>query len=183
VNFLTNLAHAEEATTTAANKDIFTALGIDWRLLILQIVAFLILVWLLGKFVYPWLMKSVDERQKNIEEAAKAAKVAQESAADSQQETAKLLAEARKESAEIVATAKLEAAEIASSSEAKAKSTAEKIVADAHDQTLKDIDRTRRELHDETLELIAFATEKIVRKKMDSKADEALIADVLKEAK
>ena len=178
MNFLTNFAETAEA-----NEDIFAALGIDWRLLILQIVAFLILVVLLGKFVYPWLMKSVDERQANIEEAAKAAKKAQESAADSEAETAALLAEARKESAEIVATAKLEAAEIAGTSEAKAKSTAEKIVADAHAQISKDIDKARRELHDETLELIALATEKIVRKKLDSKADEALIADVLKEAK
>ena len=178
MNFLTNFAETAEA-----NEDIFAALGIDWRLLILQIVAFLILVVLLGKFVYPWLMKSVDERQANIEEAAKAAKKAQESAADSEAETAALLAEARKESTEIVATAKLEAAEIASMSEAKAKSTAEKIVADAHAQISKDIDKARRELHDETLELIALATEKIVRKKLDSKADEALIADVLKEAK
>ena len=182
MNFLTTLAHAEEVHEPA-QEDIFTALGIHWELLVLQIVAFLILVWLLGKFVYPWLMKSVDERQKNIEEAAKAAKQAQESAADSEAETAVLLAEARKASAEIVATAKLEAAEIASSSEAKAKSTAEKIVADAHAQISKDIDKARRELHDETLELIAFATEKIVRKKMDSKTDEALIAEVLKEAK
>ena len=86
-----------------AAGDIFTALGIDWKTLILQIVAFLILVWLLGKFVYPWLMKSVDERQKNIEEAAKAAKQAQESAAESEAETAELLATARKEAAEIVA--------------------------------------------------------------------------------
>ena len=178
MNFLTNFAETAEA-----NEDIFAALGIDWRLLILQIVAFLILVVLLGKFVYPWLMKSVDERQANIEEAAKAAKKAQESAADSEAETAALLAQARKESTEIVATAKLEAAEIASASEAKAKSTAEKIVADAHAQISKDIDKARRELHDETLELITLATEKIVRKKLDSKADEALIADVLKEAK
>ena len=178
MNFLTNFAETAEA-----NEDIFAALGIDWRLLILQIVAFIILVWLLGKFVYPWLMKSVDERQKNIDDAAKAAKKAQEFANDSEAETAKLLAEARKESAEIVATAKLEAAEIASTSEAKAKSTAEKIVADAHSQISKDIDKARRELHDETLELIALATEKIVRKKLDSKTDAALITEVLKEAK
>lgn len=178
MNFLTTLAETAEA-----QEDIFTALGIDWRLLILQIVAFLILVWLLGKFVYPLLMKSVDERQKNIEEAAKAAKQAQASAAESEAETAELLAKARKEASEIVATAKLEASEIASASEAKAKSTAEKIVADAHAQIDKDIDRARRELHDQTLELIALATEKIVRKKLDTKADEALIAEVLKEAK
>lgn len=176
MNFLKTFAETAEA-----NEDIFTALGIDWRLLILQIVAFLILVWLLGKFVYPWLMKSVDERQKNIEEAAKAAKKAQESAAESEAETAELLTQARKEAAEIVATAKLEASEISNSSEAKAKATAEKIVADAHAQISKDIDKAKRELHDETLQLIALATEKVVRGTHDKKADEALITKVLKE--
>ena len=33
------------ASTEAASGDIFSALGIDWKTLILQIVAFLILVW------------------------------------------------------------------------------------------------------------------------------------------
>jgi len=178
VNFLTLTAEAAET-----DNDLFSALGIDWRLLILQIVAFLILVWLLGKFVYPWLMKSVDERQKDIDAAAKAAKEAQDSAAASEAETAKLLAQARHEAAEIVATAKLEATEMVSASEAKAKSVAEKIAADAHDRIAKDIDKARRELHDETLELIAYATEKVVRQKLDKKSDEALIADLLKEAK
>lgn len=178
MNFLSTVAETAET-----NSDIFTALGIDWRLLILQIVAFLILVALLGKFVYPLLMKSVDERQKNIEEAAKAAKKAQESAAESQAETADLLAQARKEASQIVNTAKLEAAEISSASEAKAKSSAEKIVADAHARIEKDIDKARRELHDETLALVALATEKIIRTKLDTKADETLIAKVLEEAK
>ena len=178
MSFLSTIA---ESADTKGN--IFTALGIDWRLLILQIVAFLLLVWLLGKFVYPLLMKSVDERQKNIEDAAKAAKEAQKAAAESEVETAELLTQARKEAAEIVATAKVEAAEIASTSEEKARTTAEKIVADAHAQVQKDIEKARRELHDETLELVALATEKIINKKLDKKADEALIADTLKEVR
>lgn len=178
MNFLTTFAETAEP-----QGDIMSALGIDWRLLILQIVAFLILVWLLGKFVYPWLMKSVDERQKNIEDAAKAAKKAHESAVETQAETAELLAEARKEAAGIVETAKLEAADIASTSEARARSTAEKIVADGQAQIEKDIDKARRELHDETLQLIGIATEKVVRKTHDKKADESLIAEALKEAR
>ena len=51
------------AESSSASGNVFIALGIDWRLLILQIIAFLILVWLLAKFVYPWLLKQVDERQ------------------------------------------------------------------------------------------------------------------------
>ena len=178
MNFLSNFAE-----TAQPEGDILTALGIDWRLLIVQIVAFLILVWLLGKFVYPWLMKSVDERQKNIEDAAKLAKKAHDSAVETQAETAAMLAEARKEAANIVETAKLEATTLVSTSETRARTTAEAIVADAHTQMQRDIDKARRELHDETLELIAVATEKVVRGTIDKKADAALIADALKEAR
>lgn len=176
MNFLQTFA----AETATENEDIFSALGIDWRLLILQIVAFIILVWLLGKFVYPYLMKSVDKRQADIEAAANAAKEAQHAAADTQEETARLMAEARKEAADIVATAKLEASEMSATSEEKARTTAEKIVADAHDQLSKDVEAAKRALHDETLDLVALATGKVVGKTLDTKADETLIKESLK---
>lgn len=178
---MTFLSHFAE--TAASNGDVFSALGIDWRLLILQIVAFLILVWLLAKFVYPWLMKSVDERQANIEAAAKAATEAQAAAADSQHETELLLETARKEAADIVATAKLEAADMQSKAEEKAKSAAEKIVADAHVQLSKDVEAAKRALHNETLELVALATEKVIGAAHTSKADQELIAKSVKESR
>lgn len=185
MTFLQTFAETAAAAEAhdAGNGDIFTALGIDWRLLILQIVAFIILVWLLGKFVYPLLMKAVDQRQADIEAAAKAAKEAQSAATETQEETARLLDDAKKQAADIVATAKLEATEMVSNSESKARATAEKIVADAHDQLQKDVEAAKRELHNETLNLVALTTEKVVRKTHDKKADDALIAELLKEAK
>lgn len=179
MNFLHTFA-AE--TTTTGNGDLFNALGIDWKLLLLQIVAFVILVFLLGKFVYPFLMKSVDKRQADIEAAAQAAQEAQAAASDTKEETARIMKQARKEAAEIVSTAKLEASELAATSEAKARSTAEKIVSEAHAQLDKDVAAAKRALHDETLELVAVATGAIVGKKLDAKTDAALISSALKDA-
>jgi len=181
VTFISYLA--ETAATPGASGDLFGALGIDWRLLILQIVAFLILVFLLGKFVYPWLMKQVDERQAAIEAAAKSAIEAQAMASESQEQISELLTEARAQANEIVDTAKLEASQMLSASEERARSTAEKIAADAQASVEKSIENAKRELHDETLELIALATEKVIHTKLDKKADAALIASALKEAK
>lgn len=179
MNFLSQFA-SEEATVS---NDLFTALGIDWRLLILQIVAFLVLVALLGKFVYPWLMKSVDARQDGIEAAAKAAAEAQKAAEANKEAVAELLAQARKEANEIVGTAKLESAEMVSASEQKAKKVAERIAADAHDQLEKDVANARKVLYNDTLELVGLATEKVIAKKLDKKADSELIASVVKAAK
>lgn len=173
--FATTEAHAEK-------KDIFSALGIDWQILIFQIIAFLLLVWLLGKFVYPWLMKSVDERQEAIEESVKAAKAAEEKAETAQDEIAKMLKEARKEAKDIVATAKDEATAMVEASDKKAKTRSEKIVADAHDQIEKDVIAARKALHNDTIELVALATEKVIGKAITDKVDDKVIAAAVKEA-
>lgn len=175
MNFLQTFA----AETATENPGLFGALGIDWRLLLIQVAAFLLLVFLLGKFVYPYLMRAIDKRQADMEAAAEAAQQAQTAAADTQAETARLMAEARKQAAEIVSTAKLEATEMVAASESKARSTAERIVADAHDQVQKDIDQAKRDLHNETIELVALATGKVLGAKIDATADENLIKDAL----
>lgn len=178
MGYLTQFASTE---TPAGNSDIFSTLGIDWRLLVLQIVAFLILVWLLGKFVYPWLMKSVDERQAKIEESVKAAELAEKKAESAQEEVAKLLKEARVEAKDIVTTAKDEAAAMVAEAEGKAKTRAEKIVKDAHDQLSKDVIAARKALHNDTIELVALATEKIVGKTVNDSIDKKIIAEAVKE--
>ena len=177
MEYITQFAATEEA----ASGDILTTLGIHWELLVFQIIAFLILVWALGKFVYPWLMKSVDERQEAIEASVKAAAAAEEKAAEAQDEIGKLLKEARAEAKEIVATAKDEAAAMVAGSEDKAKKRAEKIVADAHDQLEKDIIAARKALHNDTIELVALATEKVVGKTVNDSVDKKIIAEAVKE--
>ena len=74
------LAQFANAEAPAGNGDVFSALGVDWKMLVFQLVAFVILVWLLGKFVYPSLMKAVDKRQADIESSAKAADTARQQA-------------------------------------------------------------------------------------------------------
>ncbi|NCS82941.1 hypothetical protein GW746_00790, partial [Candidatus Saccharibacteria bacterium] len=91
MTFYTTVAEA-----TSGSGDLLSALGINWQLLIIQIVAFLLLVALLGRFVYPWLMKSVDQRQKDIEDAKNASIEAQRAAQQSQKDGEALLDEARR---------------------------------------------------------------------------------------
>ena len=171
------------ATAEPASGGIFGALGIEWKTLILQIIAFLILVWLLGKFVYPWLMRSVDERHNNIEAAAKAAAEAQAAADNAQVKVAKMLKEAQVGAADIIATAKIESASLLSDSEQKAKKRSEQIVINAQDEIKKEIIAAKKALHNETLELVAMATEKVIGKIITNKADAKLIDESIKEVK
>ncbi len=177
---LTIIASAEAASTDGG---ILGALGIDWTLLGLQIVAFLLLVWLLGKFVYPVFMRIIDEREQKIEASVKAAEVAEKNAEAAQDGIEALLKEARKEAKEIVTTAKDEATAMLEASDAKAKSRADKIVKDAHDQLEKDIVAARKALHNDTIELVAQATEKVLAGVADAKLDRKIVESAVKEAK
>ncbi|MGB4759008.1 MAG: F0F1 ATP synthase subunit B [Candidatus Saccharimonadales bacterium] len=170
------------ATETGEQTGLFEALGIDWRLLVLQIIAFGILVWLLGKFIYPILIKAIDKRDAAIAESLSAAKEAEEKAEASEHEVEKLLKEARSEAATIVDTAHKEANAQVKEAEEKAKKRAEQIVSDAREQLQQDVTKARAALRNETTELVALATEKIIREKVDAKSDKALIERAIKDA-
>lgn len=178
MNTLTQFAEAG-----AGKSDIFSALGIDWKMLVFQIIAFVVLVWLLGKFVYPVLMKTVDKRQEEIEASTKAAEEAKQHASKAEADVEKLLKEARREATDIVSTAKKEAAAAVEKAESKSKTRAERIIAEAHEQLEKDVVAARKALHNETLELVTLATEKVVGKTVNAKVDEGVVSAAVKEAK
>jgi len=172
-------------TTAEAEKSdsLFGALGIDIRLLVLQLIAFSILVWILSKYVYPRLVEAIDKRERAIEESVAAANEAEAKAEKTQKEVEKLFKEARDESAEIVETAHKEATNMVKEAEDKAKKRAEQIVSDARAQLDQDIVKARTTLRNETTELVALATEKIIREKVDVKRDKSLIDAAIKEAR
>lgn len=170
------------ASTEAASGGIFEALGINWQTLIFQILAFLILVFLLGKYVYPVLMKSVDKRQAEIESASEAAVEAEKKAAEAEKNIEKLLATARREAAEIVTTAKDEATALSEASDKKAKARAEHIVQDAREQLEKDVIAARKVLHNDTIDLVTLATEKVIGKTITPALDKKVIASSVKDA-
>jgi len=161
----------------------FEALGIDWKLLVLQTIAFLVLLWFLGKFVYPPLTRMLDKREADIEAGVKAAQAAEKKAEEAGERVEKLLKQARAEASDIVATAKEEAAATVENAGAKAKSRAEHIVAEAHEQIEKDVLAARKALRSETLDLVALATEKVVGKTVTAKVDQSVIANAVKDAK
>jgi F-type H+-transporting ATPase subunit b len=170
------------AATSTASSSVFTALGIDWKMLIFQIVAFVVLVWLLGRYVYPILIKTVDARQAEIEAGSKAAEEAEKKAVEAKESIERLLKQARAEAGDIVSTAKEEATAAIEAAEAKSKVRAEHIITEAHIQLEKDVHAAKVALHNETLSLVALATEKVIGKAVTADVDNKVIAASVKEA-
>jgi F-type H+-transporting ATPase subunit b len=171
------------AATEAPSGDLFSALGIDWQMLIFQGVAFLILVWLLGKFVFPILMKQVDERQSKIAEGTRAAEAAEQKATEAEAKIEAALKKARSEASDIVSTAKDEAVAMVEKAESQAKTRSERIVAEAQEDIAKDVLAARRVLEKETISLVKQAAGLAVSGLADNKLDTALVKKSIEGAK
>lgn len=169
------------ASSGQASPGLLQALGIDGKLLVEQAIAFLILVVILGKFVYPALVKAIDARREQIEAGMKEAKQAEEALVNAEAKVSDLLADARKEADEIIARSHQEATAMVADAEEKAKTRAEQIVADARTQLEADVRKAREALKSETIKLVALATEHVVNEKLDEKKDANLIKGALSE--
>ena len=168
---------------SAPSGDILATLGIDLKLLLFQIVAFLVLVVLLGKFVFPVFIKIVDKRQAAIEESNKAAVDASKHAEKAQHEISELLRAAREEASGIVGTAKDEARDLVLRAEERSKAQAESIVTAAKADIAKEVVAAKKALHNETLALVVLATEKVASKQIAASTDKALIKKALEDIK
>lgn len=169
------------ASTEASSPSLFQALGLDAKLLIEQSIAFLILVAILGKFVYPVLIKAIDARREQIESGMKEAKEAGEALVKAEAKVEEALAAARKDADEIISRSHQDAAAMIAEAEDKARVRAEQIVADARNQLESDVRKARAELKAETIKLVAYATEQVIDQKLDQTKDNGLIQNALKE--
>lgn len=176
MNYLSQFA------ATEAKPDLFSSIGIDWKLLVLQSIAFLILLLFLKKFVYPSLIAMLDKREKLIEESTKAALEAEKNAAAAEAKTTKLIKQARADADEMLAGAKTEASHMINEAEKKSQRRAEQIVKDAEAEISRSVDIARKTLRRDTLGLVAEATEKVVGKSVTSAVDQKIVAEAVKEA-
>ena len=183
MEILKQLASTTEVTKPATEGGIFGVLGINVTMLMIQIGAFLVTLFLLNKYVFPFLIKSIDERQAKIESIADAAQEAKDSTLETEGRINRLLSKAKAEASDIVTSAKTESAEMITNAEQKSRKRAEQIVADAQSQIDKDIVAAKKALREETVELVALATEKIIGKIVSEKIDNSLIADAIKGVK
>lgn len=170
------------AVAEAEKADLFGSLGIDWKMLILQTIAFLILLAILRKFVYPPLLTMLEKREKDLRAADNAAKSARDNADKAEKMTNELMRKARAEANDIVASAREEAAKVVEDAGAKASAKSEAIVKVAQDEIAKEVEAARKALHNETLDLVAEATGKVLGAKVDAKTDAKVIAAAVKEA-
>lgn len=158
-----------------------TKLGINPLLLIAQIVNFLLLLWILNKFLYKPILKLFRERSSKIEDGIKTAETLKKQAAEADERHRQLIEEAKKEAHRII-----EQATKLGDEEKK------KIIEIANEESRKIVERTMQEIKAEKQnimaeikkevgEMVVTLSADLIRKKLDEKSQRSLIEEAIKE--
>ncbi len=156
-------------------------LGINGPFLLAQIINFIVFFLLLRRFLFPPLLRMLDERKQRIAEGLAAADIARKEA---EAERARLMAQIeaeRKEAQARIAAASAEAERVKAEIIAQAQREAEVIKAKAIAEAEAERQRILAEAHRQIAELTVLATERVVRRSLDESLQRRLIEDFLAE--
>ncbi len=143
--------------------------------LIAQALSFAIFIWLTVKFVWPPIIKMIEERQKTIADGLAEGERGRASLADAQKQTEVLLREARTRAQEILAQAERSASQRMEDAKAEARAEGERLVSSAMAQIDQEVQSAKQQLREQVAKLAVSGAEKILRREVDAKAHAAML--------
>lgn len=163
--------------------ELFSNLGIDWKILIAQAVNFAVLLFILRAFAYKPVLKMLNTRREEIEKAQKYAGEIEARIKNIEETKETALAEARKESTILIKKAEENAVKAAEKIVADANAQAKAAGAAEHKKLEQEREKLREDLRKEIGETVVLAIEKSVGDVLDKGAKEKLLSQALDKAK
>ena len=146
--------------------------------LIAQLVSFAVFVWFTMKFVWPPLVKAMDERKAKIADGLAAAERGQHEQQLAEERAKQYLHETKQQAAEIKAKAEKQAAMLIEEAKDKALDEGNRQLAAAQAEIEQEVNRAREELRAKVAELALAGAEEILRKEIDADAHKDIVEAV-----
>jgi F-type H+-transporting ATPase subunit b len=140
-----------------------------------QIVVFLILLWVINKFIVPPISKMIDERAKKIAEGLAAAERGQKDLDEAKSRADEVVREARDRANQILDQASRRSNEIVEQARHTATAEGDRLIAAAKQQTALEATRAREDLRKQVAELTVRSASKVLGREIDA----AKHADIL----
>ena len=173
----------EETKAVAESAGALGALGVDLKLFLAQLLNFGVVFFVMWKWVYQPLLKTMDARTKRLEQGLKDAEAAGSAKAEAQSERDKAISAARMEAKKIIeeATANAEAERAAGI--ARTKAEVERVVMAGKERLATEQAAMLAEVRAKAADLVTLVAEKVLAEKMDSAGDKKMVDAALKDAK
>ncbi len=158
------------------------ALGINgWNLLI-QLIAFIVFIWLLWRFALGPIVRVLDQRQDRIRESLEAAQRMQRELAATATRNEEVLTEARQQAQQIVTQAREAGEATLVRAREEAGKQADEYLARAESTLRQETQQARLQLRQEVADLSVLAASKIVRRELDPATQAQLVEETLAQA-
>ena len=146
--------------------------------LIAQAVTFAVFIWFTMRFVWPWMLRKIEERQKTIADGLAAAEQGRRSLELSTKQADEAIKEARARAAEILAQADKRRLEMIDQARQEARNEGDRELAAAKAEIEQEVTRAREELRDRVASLAVAGAEKILRREVDARAHGELLESI-----
>jgi F-type H+-transporting ATPase subunit b len=146
--------------------------------LFVQLVVFFIGAWVTMKFIWPPLIKALEERQKKIADGLAAAERGSKSLDEAQKKIAQLESDARAKAQALVAETEKRAQAIVDEAKLAAKVEADRLIAAAKAEAEQEMQRVKGELRDEVAKLAVAGAEQILRREVNAQVHADLLAQL-----
>ena len=160
---------------------LFEALGLNWKILLAQLINFGLLVWILHKFGYGPIIKFIDERRKKIEGGLNNARLVEDKLEKANQKEKEIIVSAKKEAQKIVSSSTELAQRNQEEIIKKAEEESRRILESSEKKALQEKNRIINEAKGEVAGLVMLATEKIITKNIDKLNDKEAIDKIVEE--
>ena len=146
--------------------------------LIAQAVTFAVFIWLTVKFIWPYMLRAIETRQKTIADGLAAAEQGRSTLELSTRQADEAIKEARARAAEILAQAEKRSAQVIEEARQTAKEEGGRELAAAKAEIEQAATRAREELRDRVASLAVAGAEKILRREVDARAHADLLESI-----
>ena len=160
-------------------EEIVGALGIKWGELFAQVVAFLVILWILKKWAWKPILKIFEERRQKI-------KGEFDNVAQKKSEVDALVSDYQSKLRDIDSLARVkiqeaagEGQKLANQIREDARKDAKELLDKAKEEIVRDIDKAKIQLRDDLVKISIRAAEKVIKEELDSKKDKRLISDFI----
>ncbi len=147
--------------------------------LIVEIVAFLFLLWFIGRIVLPPVTKALDERREQIRTALEQADAARAEADESRAERQEILDEARTQARDILAQANKTAERLRTEAQERGQLEYERIVAGAGQEIAMARQRAIEEVSSQVAALVLSVAQQVIGREVDAEGHRALIDEAV----
>ncbi len=143
-----------------------------------QIAAFVLLIWLVNRYLWGPLTAALEQRRQQIADGLASAEQGNQNLADAQVRTAEMKEQAQSKAAEIIAHAEKRAREIEEEAKTKAREESERIKQSAQSEIEQQIAQARESLRRQVSNIAVAGAARILQKEVDATVHAAALKEL-----